>query len=86
MPEILELLKRDRSLDTKSISSQMMAVADRKRLTFRRRAVSYSLTILKTQGWASNPTRGLWSITESGATVTLDEHHVDALGRKLWAK
>ena len=77
MPEILDLLKRERSLDTQAIRSHMRAVADRKGLLFRPEAVSFALTVLKRNSWASNSNRGSWSITESGLSVTLGTEQVD---------
>jgi hypothetical protein len=84
MPEILELLKRERSLDTRAIVSHARVLAGRKGLTFRQEAIGFSLTALKRQGWAANPKRGRWSITESGTRVTLRTEQVDKIGRDLW--
>lgn len=84
MPEILDLLKSQQSLARQAISFQMRAVADRKGLLFRQEAVSFCLTLLKRRGWASNPNRGIWSISEAGRGVTLHKDQVDGIGRDLW--
>lgn len=84
MPEILELLKREQHALLESICTQMRPVAVQKGLVFRKEAISFSLTILKSRGWVSNPTRGSWSITPAGAQVTLSSDQVDTLGRALW--
>src|ERR1035437_4887259 len=84
MPEILELLKHERCADTASIGSRMRAVADEKGLICRREAVSFSLTVLKAHGWASNAKRGTWCVTQDGSKKTLHKDRVDALGREIW--
>jgi restriction endonuclease Mrr len=84
MPEILELLKHERRVETASIGLRMRAVAASKQLMFRQEAISFSLTVLKTHGWASNPKRGMWCVTQVGSKITLSKDQVDALGREIW--
>ena len=84
MPEILDLLKRERGTSTASIGSRMRAIAADKGLIFRKEAVSFSLTVLRARGWASNPKRGSWCVTRDGSGITLHKDEVDALGGELW--
>jgi len=86
MPEILELLKRERFADTISIGLRIRGVAASKQLAFRQEAISFSLTVLKSRGWAYNPKRGTWCVTEDGSKITLSKDQVDALVREEWGR
>lgn len=84
MPEILELLKRERCAAKATISAEMRAIAGQKELIFRMRAVSYSLTSLKRHGWSIHAKRGTWCVTQSGTETTLNRDQIDPLGKEIW--
>ena len=83
MPEILELLKRDRLVSKPRIEERMLEVAQQKGLAYRTQAVGFSLTALRRIGWARSE-QGDWSITDSGMKASLTEDQVRSIGRSLW--
>jgi hypothetical protein len=67
MPEILEMLKREKRMKKKAIIEKIAPVAAAKGLRYRDFAVSYALTVLRWKNWVSNDVRGVWSITTEGS-------------------
>jgi hypothetical protein len=83
MPEILDLLKTNKRMETKAIIEEMHSVAARKGLFYRGPAVSHSLTVLKWMGWISNDATGVWSITAEGFECpSLTENRSRQIGRE----
>ena len=66
MPEVLELLKREKKMKKKDISIHMRAWIERSGFDHRDRSIGWALNRLCKENYVENPRRGIWQITDKG--------------------
>jgi repressor of nif and glnA expression len=73
MPEILEILKRDKQLKKEEIVRRLKPFIDQKGYSERAHATGYALKYLSNEGYLHRPKHAFWAITKAGSEAFIDE-------------
>jgi repressor of nif and glnA expression len=71
MPEVLELLKREKEMKKQSIAIYMRTWIEKHRFDARDRSIGWALNRLEKECYVSRPRIGTWQITAKGLASTL---------------
>src|SRR5258708_14108528 len=79
MPEVLELLKRQRELKKDAINTHMRDWITSRGFDDRDRSIAWALNRLEKECYLEHPRTGIWRITRKGMTSTLMPHEAQAI-------
>jgi restriction endonuclease Mrr len=71
MPEVLELLKREKEMKKQSIATYMRNWIKKHHFDDRDRSIGWALNRLEKEGYVAHPRIGIWKITAKGLAYTL---------------
>ena len=71
MPEVLELLKREKEMEKREIVMYMRVWIKSRGFDVRDRSIAWALNRLEKENYVAHPQIGSWQITEKGLASTL---------------
>jgi hypothetical protein len=71
MPEVLELLKREKELKKRHITVHIRAWIKKNNFDDRDRSIGWALNRLEKERYVAHPRKGTWVVTEAGLAHTL---------------